>query len=35
MTDKLRVGVIGAGRWAGFAHIPGWKRSPLVDLVAV
>ena len=35
MTDKLRVGVIGAGRWAGFAHLPGWKRSPLVDLVAV
>jgi predicted dehydrogenase len=35
VNDKLRVGVIGAGRWAGFAHLPGWKRSPLVDLVAV
>src|SRR5438067_599548 len=35
MTDKLRVGVIGAGRWAGFAHLPGWKRSPLCDLVVV
>ena len=35
MTDKLRVGVIGTGRWAGMAHIPGWKRSPLVDLVVV
>src|SRR3989442_334530 len=35
VTDKLRVGVIGAGRWAGMAHIPGWKRSPLVDLVVV
>lgn len=35
MKDKLRVGVIGAGRWAGFAHIPGWKRSPLCDLVVV
>src|SRR6266550_3184953 len=35
VTDKLRVGVIGTGRWAGMAHIPGWKRSPLVDLVVV
>jgi predicted dehydrogenase len=35
MRDKLRVGLIGAGRWAGFAHIPGWKRSPLVDLAVV
>ncbi|TME27735.1 MAG: gfo/Idh/MocA family oxidoreductase, partial [Chloroflexi bacterium] len=35
VTDKLHVGVIGAGRWAGMAHIPGWKRSPLVDLVVV
>ena len=36
MKDKLRVGVIGAGgRWAGLAHLPGWKRSPLVDLAVV
>src|SRR3989441_736301 len=35
MKDKLRIGVIGAGRWAGMAHIPGWKRSPLVDLVVI
>src|SRR5437867_9446687 len=35
MKDKLRVGVIGAGRWAGMAHIPGWKRSPLVDLAVI
>ena len=35
MKDKLRVGVIGTGRWAGMAHIPGWKRSPLVDLAVV
>jgi len=35
LTDKLRVGVIGTGRWAGFAHLPGWKRSPLCELVVV
>src|SRR5437773_10900997 len=35
VTDKVRVGVVGAGRWAGMAHIPGWKRSPLVDLVVI
>src|SRR5207245_239376 len=35
MKDKLRIGVIGAGRWAGMAHIPGWKRSPLVDLAVI
>jgi predicted dehydrogenase len=35
VTDKLRVGVIGTGRWSGWAHLPGWKRSPLVDLAVV
>ena len=35
MKGKLRVGVIGTGRWAGFAHLPGWKRSPLCELVVV
>lgn len=35
VKEKLRVGVIGTGRWAGWAHIPGWKRSPLVDLAVV
>jgi predicted dehydrogenase len=35
VKEKLRVGVIGTGRWAGFAHLPGWKRSPLVDLAVV
>ncbi|HVB08906.1 MAG TPA: Gfo/Idh/MocA family oxidoreductase [Bacillota bacterium] len=33
--DQLRVGVIGAGRWSGSAHLPGWARSPLCQLVAV
>ena len=35
MTDKLRVGVIGAGRWSREAHLPGWQRSPLSELVAI
>jgi predicted dehydrogenase len=32
---ELRVGVIGAGRWANMAHLPGWKRDERVELVAV
>ncbi len=32
---KLRVGVIGAGAWAAFAHIPGWKRDPRCEVVTV
>lgn len=35
MADKLRVGVIGAGRWARSAHLPGFLRSPHCDLVAI
>ncbi len=35
MADKLRVGVIGAGRWSRTAHLPGFARSPLCDLVAI
>jgi predicted dehydrogenase len=35
MTNKLRVAVIGAGRWSAEAHLPGWQRSPLCDLVAI
>ncbi len=35
MSDKLRVAVIGAGRWSAEAHLPGWQRSPLCDLVAI
>lgn len=35
MTDKLRAAVIGAGRWSAEAHLPGWQRSPLCDLVAI
>ena len=32
---ELRVGVIGTGRWAKMAHLPGWTRDSRVDLVAV
>jgi predicted dehydrogenase len=35
MAEKLRVGVIGCGRWSKMAHIPGWVRSDLCELVAV
>lgn len=35
MADRLRVGVIGAGRWSRTAHLPGFTRSPLCDLVAI
>jgi predicted dehydrogenase len=35
MVDKLRVGVIGAGRWSGIAHLPGFQGSPLCDLVMI
>ena len=35
MADKLRVGVIGAGRWSASAHLPGFTRSPLSDVVMI
>lgn len=35
MANKLRVAVIGAGRWSGTAHLPGWQRSPLCELVTI
>jgi predicted dehydrogenase len=35
MKDKLRVGVIGAGRWSASAHLPGFTRSPLSEVVAI
>jgi len=33
--DKLRVGVVGTGRWAVRSHIPGWQRDPRVEVVAL
>jgi predicted dehydrogenase len=35
MSDKLRVGVIGAGRWSASAHLPGFTRSPLSEVVVI
>jgi predicted dehydrogenase len=34
-SGKVRVGVLGAGAWAKFAHIPGYKRDPRCELVAI
>ena len=30
-TRRLRLGVIGAGAWASFAHIPGFLRRPEIE----
>jgi predicted dehydrogenase len=35
MTDRLRIAVVGAGRWSASAHLPGFHRSPLADLAVV
>ena len=35
IKDKLRVGVIGAGRWSRGAHLPGFTRSPLSEVVMI
>jgi predicted dehydrogenase len=35
MADTLRVGVIGAGRWSRTAHLPGFTRSPLCEVVTI
>ncbi len=32
---RVRVGVLGAGRWAERAHLPGWTRDPRAEVVAV
>jgi predicted dehydrogenase len=34
-TGKLAVAVVGAGRWAQRAHIPGWLRDGRADVVAL
>jgi predicted dehydrogenase len=31
----VRVGVLGAGAWAEFAHLPGFKRDPRCRVVAI
>jgi predicted dehydrogenase len=32
---RLGIGVVGAGRWANWAHLPGWVRDERCRLVAV
>ncbi len=34
-SRKVRVGVLGAGAWARFAHIPGFKRDNRCEVVAI
>lgn len=34
-SRKVKVGVLGAGAWARFAHLPGYKRDPRCELVAI
>lgn len=34
-AQGLRVGVVGAGRWAVRSHIPGWQRDPRVEVVGL
>jgi predicted dehydrogenase len=33
--NRVRVGVLGAGAWAKFAHVPGYKRDERCELVAI
>ncbi len=35
MAEELRIGVIGAGRWAQRAHLPGWTRDRRCRVLAV
>ena len=32
---KVRVGVLGAGAWARFAHLPGYRRDARCELIAI
>jgi len=34
-TSKLTVAVVGTGRWAQRAHIPGWQRDGRAEVVAL
>jgi predicted dehydrogenase len=33
--DRLGIGVVGLGRWANWAHLPGWARDGRCRIVAV
>lgn len=34
-SSALRVAVLGAGRWAAGAHLPGWQRDPRCRVIAI
>ena len=34
-SGRIRVAVVGTGRWAQVAHIPGWLRDPRAEVVAL
>ena len=34
-SKRLGVGVIGAGRWANLAHLPGWARDNRCQIVGI
>ncbi len=34
-AKRLGVGIIGAGRWAGWAHLPGWARDERCQIVGI
>jgi predicted dehydrogenase len=34
-AGRLGIGVIGAGRWANWAHLPGWARDERCQIVGV
>ncbi len=34
-TKRLGIGVIGAGRWANLAHLPGWARDDRCQIVGI
>jgi predicted dehydrogenase len=34
-SRRLRVGVLGAGAWATFAHLPGFRRDDRCEIVAI
>ncbi|MGD0240391.1 MAG: Gfo/Idh/MocA family oxidoreductase [Streptosporangiaceae bacterium] len=33
--NPLGIGVVGAGRWANLAHLPGWARDERCRIVGV
>ena len=34
-AKRLGIGVVGAGRWANLAHLPGWARDERCQVVGV